>query len=44
MRSVVLMSSSYTVNAKATYTFNIQPTYTLPAGTVIKITFPQQYT
>lgn len=42
LRSVVLTLSSYVVYASATYTFAIQPTYSLPLGTVIKITFPQQ--
>jgi len=42
MKSVIVTSSSYVVYAQSTYTFNIQSTYPLPAGTVIKITFPQQ--
>lgn len=42
MKSVIVSPASDIVYSKATYTFTIQPTYTLPVGTVIKVTFPQQ--
>lgn len=42
MKSVIVSPASAIVYSKATYTFTMQPTYTLPVGTVIKVTFPQQ--
>lgn len=44
LKSVIPTLSSYTVNAKTQYTFSLQNSFSLPIGSIVKITFPADYT